>query len=176
MHPSDSSSGVLQPTAVTNTTHPRLSTTLIHMTIHFPRMWAQLQMEQGSTKTKHTLEVEYRALQPNDRQEWERQVRSFINNNSDSGAHPVASSYKLQNAAFDKDAVGHGLEADFSILSGRLAEQLSESSIQDRIIAELLEFHQTNGRWPREIENSSSAECVRSEALCDALWNDVVKA
>jgi hypothetical protein len=29
MHSSDSSSGVLQPTAVTNMTHPHLSTTLL---------------------------------------------------------------------------------------------------------------------------------------------------
>ena len=78
-------------TAVTNNLHPQPSTTLIHMKIHFPRMWAQLRMEQGSTKTKRTLEVEYRELQPNDQQEWERQVRRFINNNSDGDEHPVAS-------------------------------------------------------------------------------------
>ena len=72
MHPSDSSSGVLQPTAVTNTTHPRLSTTVVGLhgkDSSFQRMWAQLKKEQGSPLGVRTLEEEYDALQPNEHQD-----------------------------------------------------------------------------------------------------------
>ena len=77
MHLSDSSSGVLQPTTVTNTTHPRLSTTSGRSFIKtgFHRMWAQLQKEQGSPLDKQTLEAKYKALHPNEHQEWESIVQ-----------------------------------------------------------------------------------------------------
>ena len=77
MHLSDSSSGVLQPTAVTNTTHPRLSTTSgrSFKKTGFHRMWAQLQKEQGSPLDKQTLEAKYKALHPNEHQEWESIVQ-----------------------------------------------------------------------------------------------------
>ena len=80
MHSSDSSSGVLQPTAITNKTHPHLSTTLLHVDekTGFHRMWAQLKKEQGSPLDKTTLEAEYNALQPNEHQEWERRVQEFF--------------------------------------------------------------------------------------------------
>ena len=81
MHPSQSSSGVLQPTAVTNTTHPRLSTTAVDLhgkvQMSFQRMWAQLKQEQGSPLGVRTLEAEYIALQPNEHQEWERRLLEF---------------------------------------------------------------------------------------------------
>ena len=46
-------------------------------------MWAQLHKDQGSPQEKLTLEAEYDALQPKQRQQWRRQVCEFINNNSD---------------------------------------------------------------------------------------------
>jgi len=150
------------------------------MKIDFPRMWAQLRLEQGNTKSKRKLEEEYRKLQPNDQQEWERQVRRFINNNSDSDGHPVASqnsapqceneviesssgceTERRPNSSQHHEPNMHAdasapslsvLEGDFSIDQHTGIADVSDttSSIEDRIIAELLEFHQTNGRWPRD--------------------------
>ena len=193
---SSSSSGVPQPTAVTNNVHPQLSTTLVHMKIDFPRMWAQLRLEQGNTKSKRKLEEEYRKLQPNDQQEWQRQVRRFINNNSDSDGHPVASqnsapqceneviesssgceTERRPNSSQHHEPNMHAdasapslsvLEGDFSTNQHTGTADVSDdtSSIEDRIIAELLEFRQTNGRWPREIKNTKNDEdLVRERKL-----------
>jgi hypothetical protein len=96
-------------------------------------MWAQLQVEQGSTKTKHTLEVEYRALQPNDRQEWERQVRSFINNNnnnSDSGSHPAAE-LRSEMKALDACGPSRGRKRN-ALDAGLLSRPAQESEKVDR--------------------------------------------
>ena len=80
---SSSSSGVIQPPAVSNTIHPQLNATLVHEKTSYRRMWAQLHKDQGSPQEKLTLEAEYDALQPKQRQQWRRQVCEFINNNSD---------------------------------------------------------------------------------------------
>ena len=61
------------------------------------------------------------------------------------------------------------LEADFRTDQhfGTADVPDATSSIQDRIITELLEFHQTNGRWPREIKDNKQNEAAQAKDIRD---------
>ena len=90
--------GVTQPAAATDTLHPQLTTTAVQMSMHLPRIWAQLHVEQGSSKTKRELEREYSNFTPDIKNEWEHRVKAFCSNNCswDQGPGPRASANLFQ--------------------------------------------------------------------------------
>ena len=108
--------------------------------------------------------------QPNDQQEWERQVRRFINDNSDIDGHPIAS--ECENEMIESDS---GCETErygtTAVSDNRDSHLLhNASSIKEGLIAEVLEL----GRIPRETKKANYEGNTRERKLKKNLRNHKV--